>query len=142
MIINTPHRKISVEGNIGIDGNEIQCVMSSTYLGVTLDRNLTWKSHIQNVVNAITPKVGLIAQLRHYVPKAILMLLYNTLILPHITYCLEIWGNTYATSLQPILLLQKKIACLITFSDFHAHSDPLFRQLGILDIYKLCKLHT
>ena len=64
------------------------------------------------------------------------------MILPHITYCIEIWGNAFATHLEPIRLLQKKIARLITFSDFCAPTSNLFKQLDILDIHKLCKLHT
>ena len=142
MIIKTPHKHVTMAGNLNIDGHQLDCVSSTTYLGVTLDHNINWKLHIQKIVKTIAPKAGIIAQLRHYVPKHILLLLYNSLILPHISYCIEIWGNTFTTFLEPLLILQKKITRLITFSDFHAHTEPLFKQLGILDVHKLCKFHT
>ena len=90
----------------------------------------------------ISPKIGIISRIRHYVPRSTLVLLYNTLILPHLSYCLEIWGNTYRTLLEPLIILQKKLARLITFSDYQTHSAPLFNQLRILDIHKLCKFQT
>ena len=33
--------------------------------------------------------------------------LYCALILPYISYCAEIWGNTYRTNLEPLILQQK-----------------------------------
>ena len=142
MVIKTPRRPVHVDGCLSIGDTPIEGVSSATYLGVSIDPSLTWKSHIDKVMKAISPKVGIISRIRHYVPRSVLVLLYNALILPHLSYCLEIWGNTYPSALNPILLLQKKVARLITFSDYTAHSSPLFRRLRILDIHKLCKLKT
>ena len=41
-------------------------------------------------------------------PKKIPYLLYNTLFLPHVLYCLELWGNVYFSNIYKIELLQKK----------------------------------
>ena len=43
-----------------------------------------------------------------YLPIYTLKLLYNSLFLPHIMYCLEIWGNNFNNNLQCISTLQKK----------------------------------
>lgn len=32
-----------------------------------------------------------------------LPILYNSLVLPYLTYCVEVWGNTYPSSLQRLL---------------------------------------
>ena len=69
-------------------------------------------------------------------------MIYNSFILPHFTYCLEIWGNTYQTLLDPIFRLQKKFVRLITFTDFNAHSEPLFNQLNVLNIFQLSKFSS
>jgi len=142
MIFKTPQKQIVIDGYLNLDGSPIEGVCAATYLGVTIDPSLTWKSHIDKIKKVISPKVGIISRIRHYVPRSILILLYNTLILPHLTYCVEIWGNAYPTLLSPLLRLQKRIVRLITFSEFYAHSAPLFRQLGILELNNLCKLHS
>ena len=43
-----------------------------------------------------------------YLPIYILKLLYISLFLPHIVYCLEMWGNNFNNNLQCISTLQKK----------------------------------
>ena len=139
MIIKTAQRKVSVDGTLSVGTTPIDRVSSATYLGVSIDSSLTWKSHVDKVISKISPTVGIISRIRHYVPKSSLLLIYNSLILPHLSYCIEIWGNTFQTILKPLLLLQKKLVRLINFSDYNSPSAPLFTKLGILDIHKLCK---
>ena len=43
------------------------------YLGVLIDQNLSWKYHIDSIVTKISKNVGLIAELRHSVPRPILL---------------------------------------------------------------------
>ena len=43
-----------------------------------------------------------------YIGIYILKLLYNSFFLPHIIYCLEIWGHIFNNNLQCISTLQKK----------------------------------
>ena len=73
-------------------------------------------------------------------PKLTLNTLYNTLVLPYLSYCNIIWANNKSSRLKPILLLQKKIIRIITNSSYQSHSRPLFslaKQLTISDLNKL-----
>ena len=38
------------------------------FLGVLIDKNLTWRPHIDHIASKISKIVGIIARLRHYVP--------------------------------------------------------------------------
>jgi hypothetical protein len=51
------------------------------------------------------------------------------------------WGNTYASSTNPIFILQKKIVRL-TFSDYNALTNPLFISLGIVRFNDLIFYHN
>ena len=53
-----------------------------------------------------------------YLPIYILKLLYNSLFLPHIMYCLEIWGNNFNNNLQCISTLQKKAIRIVNKNIF------------------------
>ena len=59
------------------------------------------------------------------------------MIYPYLTYCTEVWGNTHQTTLKKLLILQKKVARIISYSYYHANSDPLFKTLKILPVAKL-----
>ena len=56
------------------------------YLGVFLDKHLSWKPHIDYISLKISKTIGLISKLRHSVPVQILISLYNSLILPFIIW--------------------------------------------------------
>ena len=43
------------------------------YLGVLLDSNLSWKSRIDNVALKVSRTVGVVARLRHFVPRTTLL---------------------------------------------------------------------
>ncbi len=77
-----------------------------------IDANLNWKKHIAKVSNACSQKIGILntCKLKLVLSLEIKTLLYNSLILPHINYCIKAW------SFQPgrILKLQKKTVRIIT----------------------------
>ena len=74
---------------------------------------------------------------RDYVSKKCLANLYHTYIYPYFIYCIEIWGGAVSCHLHPLVLLQKKIVRIITFSYYLAHSEPLFIDLSILPFDKM-----
>ena len=48
------------------------------------------------------------SKLRHYVPLRTLLDIYQSLIVPYITYGLSFWGQACKSYLHKILLLQKR----------------------------------
>ena len=74
---------------------------------------------------------------RPYLDKKSLANLYHTYIYPYLIYCIEIWGNAASCHLQPLFLIQKKIVRIIKFSDYLAHTEPIFKELKVLPLDKL-----
>ena len=87
------------------------------YLGILIDKNLSWKIHIDNVhvATKLSKTVGLIAKLRHFAPQHTLLNIYCALILPYLSYGLIVWGQVSKIPLTKILWLQKKVLRLIFF---------------------------
>ena len=59
-----------------------------------------------------------------------------------INYCSEIWGNTYATNVECITVLQKRVVRLVCGSRRLDHLKPLFKQLCIFKCVDLVKYKT
>ena len=74
---------------------------------------------------------------RSCLTKRSLKNLYYSYIYPYLIYCIEIWGISPQTHLNPLLLMQKKIVRIMTFSSYYAHTAPIFRDLEILTIDQL-----
>ena len=86
--------------------------------------------------------IGILSNIRYFVSQQVLVQLYYTLIYPFLAYSLITWGNTYPTSLQPLITLQKKAVRIITFSVYNSHSSPLFCKLGLLKLGDLIYLDS
>ena len=103
------------------------------FLGLYINNNLTWDTHIKYISLKISKIILMINRLKHIYPQHILHNIYNTLILPHLNYCVNIWGLN-CTSLY---LLQKKAMRTITCSWYRAHTDPIFKALHVLKIHDI-----
>ena len=107
------------------------------YLGLMIDSNLSWKYHIEAICHKISKSVGIIAKIRHYVPRRVLLSIYNSLIVPYITYGVCAWGNCALTFQRKIVNLQKRALRLIYFSKSREHAVPFFLKSNCLPLPSL-----
>ena len=63
------------------------------YLGVLINSGLTWKYHISHVASKISRSIGVIAKLKHFVPRSNLLNIYRILIFPYISYGIFSYDN-------------------------------------------------
>ena len=130
---------MKIVNHIGVTMNN--CCLKKTdslkYLGLIIDHRLNWSQHIAHVKNTVSKGIGIMYRARSYLTKSSLRKLHFSYIYPYLIYCTEIWGISPQSHLRPLLLLQKKIARIMTISTYYAHTDPLFKDLNILIIDKL-----
>ena len=107
------------------------------FLGVHLDCHLNWKTHINNLLTQLRPSTGLLYRCSQYLPRNVLLLIYNSFIHSRLTYCIEAWGNAPSTHLNKILIFQKRLLRIIFKQSRLAHTKPLFQKSFILNIYNL-----
>ena len=85
----------------------------------------------------MSKSVGILCKLQHYLDQQTLHNLYYTFVYPYLIYGVEIWGNACHAYIDPLIKLQKKCLRIITFSNYLAHTKPLFQKLEILNFKKL-----
>ena len=95
--------------NIRINGENVEQVDHIKFLGVILDSKLDWKHHICYISRNISKGICIICKARQFVDRKMLLTLYYTFVYPYLTYCFQCWGNTYTTTLDPLIKLQKRI---------------------------------
>jgi hypothetical protein len=94
IIFKTKIKKIDSYDDIKIDGNVIDRVESAKFVGLILDSELKWHSHVQHVKKKIAKGIGVICKARKVFNRQTLLLLYNSFVLPYLSYCNVIWGNS------------------------------------------------
>lgn len=125
---------------VQIDGIKITQVNTTKFLGLLIDHNLSWTSHTQHVSKIVSKYNGIIRKVRPFLPSNLLTTLYNSLVLPYLSYGTVVWADMNNANLNSLFLLQKRIIRTCTNSLWLDHTDPLFislKTLKISDIYKL-----
>ena len=125
--------------NIHIDlmNTSIRAEECTKFLGLLIDRKLSWKDHISYICNKVSRFTGIFYRLKDYLPLHILLLLYNTLILPHLSYGIILWGNANPTTIHRITIMQNRIFRLIYNAPFRSSTSPLFQASNCLNISNL-----
>lgn len=132
-------KSISNNVSLSINSYPLTRVYSTKFLGVIIDSNLNWKSHISYVNSKLSKCVSILFKVNSILNEHSLRLLYYTLFYPHITYCVEIWGTAYSSSINSIIVNQKKAVRAIFRVSRFTPSAPLFHRLNILRFDQLVK---
>ena len=134
---------LSKNWNVTIKLNDkiVHKVTSTKFLGVTIDSNLSWSDHIHSICNKISRSVGILSKLKYYIPGNILRCLYQTLILPHLSYCCSVWSSATKTTLNKLIVLQKKAIRHITNAHYRESTSKLFLSLNLLKLPDLIQIN-
>ena len=136
MVFHSPQRIVDPP-ELKIENTIIEYVHEFNFLGLIIDKHLSWKSHINYISGKISKTNAIFSKLRHILPKQILVTLYKTLVLPHFNYGNLLWGSLC----NNLNKLQKKSIRLINSSKYNAHTEPIFKELSLLKIADLCTVH-
>ena len=87
MLLHYKQRNVTkVIPNLEINGIPIERVKEFNFLGIHLDENMTWKTHVKKIACKIACTVGTMKRVKKFMPQKVMRLIYNSLVLPHITY--------------------------------------------------------
>ena len=121
VIFRTRNRRVpTTTQEIQIDGLIISRLQNVKFLGIMINEFLNWNIHITDICQRLAKNIGLLFKLKYLLPKNFFMI-YNSLVLPYLNYCNNIWGNTYKSHLSnsfesKLYILQKKAVRIITKS--------------------------
>ena len=119
-------RKAPFIMTLSLQANYRYRVSETKFLGVWIDEKLNWKKHVECVKRNLSRVVGIIYRARHILGTENLLTLYYSLFLPILSYCCEIWGITYTSTIHCIDILQKRVIRLISAVNRQCHTNILF----------------
>ena len=125
---------------IKLNGKKLRPVNHVKYLGIYIDRNLSWDFHIIELSKKLSRANGILSKLRHNAPREVCLNVYYALFYSHLIYGINVWGLTTEENLKKIETLQNKCVRILTFSDFDAHANPLYLSLKILKLHDIITL--
>ena len=121
-------------------GSEIAWLPSDRavkYLGVYLDRRLTWRTHINKKLNeayARLMKLYPIINRKSSLKTDYTLLLYKSILRPLLLYACPIWGNAPNTIIQCLQIFQNKVLRISVNAPWFIRNTQLHKELGIQNI--------
>ena len=116
-IFKSKWKKLEGDLKIKLCSKRLYLTKNSKYLVVKIDANLSWQCHVS---------------------LKILRSIYFAIFDSYLSYCCLVWAQNYST-IQRIIILQKKAIRIINLQPRNFHTSPLFKQNSILKFQdKIC----
>jgi hypothetical protein len=120
----------------------INKVNSIKYLGITLDKNLSFNHHIHKIAQRTRKLLYVFKQLRHGADARTLKNVYLTLSLSIVTYCLTSWGGAAKSKLIELERAQRLILKVCLFKPRLFPTATLYQEAEVLTVRQLFILLT
>lgn len=125
----------------------IEEVSDFQYLGVSVNNNLSWSTHISRLKSYMRCTVRYFYSLRKICSNATLKTIYYALVHSKLDYGISCWGGTSYSRIQQLLTIQKCVIRKISNANRLHHTIDLFRNLKILPVkhmyyYKALKIFS
>ena len=126
-------------------GEVIEWVSEFKYLGLTLSNKMSYATHIENISTKVSQYIGVFYSINKIVPRHILLLLYFSYVVPHLTLHIILWGAAPEYLINKLAIKQNKILRAILNIGYtngipRTGTRYMYRVLNILNIKQLFTL--
>jgi len=110
------------------------------YLGVIVYEKLNWSSHLKHIETKLAFASSVICKTRNILPINTPKLLHYSFAYKNLSYCVAAGGSATTSHLKPIYVKRNKILGNMTFSNYDAQLNPIYKRLNFLKAQDICKL--
>ena len=129
---------------VNIDGNCIERVNSFKYLGLDIDDNFSWKTHLRALETEISRASSFICKLRHYVSFDCLKSFYYAKVYSKLQCAILAWGGCSDYKLRRLNVLHNNVIRIMTLknmpSEVRLSTKTLFKSINILQLKDIFQL--
>jgi len=127
---------------ITVNGNVINRVVKSKFLGIVVDDHITFRDHIDYSLSKLSKYVYIVYKIRKFIPTKELIQIYYSLVYPHFIYGISVWGGCYTTTMKPLKVLQNRLMRAISGADYRSSAEPIYERFNLLKIEQICRYIT
>jgi hypothetical protein len=126
----TPSRTPILQDYI-LKGHKLRSEASSKYLGVELQSDMSWRSHIDKTVKKATSTLGFLRRNLTVSNQDTKAAAYKTLVRPTIEYCSSVWSPHTKDAINKIEIVQRRAARYVT--NRYRNTSSVTSMLGDLE---------
>lgn len=135
---STKQRRIDSNSTLFLNKQILEEVDSSRLLGILLDKNLDYTSHVEVVCKKIASGLYALRKMSFIINNiGTLKSIYFSFIHSHVSFGISLYGSTSIDNLDRILILQKEAVRIILKLNWLESVKEHFFNLNILTVYSL-----
>ena len=113
----------------------LECAQVEKDMGVMVDENLSGSRQCAVAVKKANRMLGYIARSIEYKSKEVILTLYNTLVRPHLEYCVQFCGPHYKKDIEALEKFQRRATRMVPGIKDKGYEV----RLRMLNLFKLSK---
>ena len=127
---------------VKINNLQLANVSSYKYLGVDIDRNLTYEEVVHNTYLKANKKLFTLRKIRPYVTERVAALIYKQFILPIMDYADFLFESAPKYELDYLDTVQKRAIRIIKFGNgTEIHNEEIERKYSLTKLYMRRRIH-
>ncbi|KAK3543151.1 hypothetical protein QTP70_011943 [Hemibagrus guttatus] len=127
---------------ISLSNSMISPTASARNLGVTMDNQLSFSSHVTNVTRSCRFLLYNIRRIRPFLSTQATQVLVQSLVISRLDYCNSLLAGLPLNAIRPLQMIQKAAARLVFNLPKFSHTTPLLRSLHWLPVAARIRFKT
>ena len=138
---------IETAPNVSFMGERLEYASHVKNLGVIMDQNLSWNLHLKHLSQRCFGILIGLAHAKHVLPHDVMPRLIDALVISHVRYCIQVYGNCNAEMSGVIQKIFNFAARIISNRRKYDHISDVLDNLNWLNArqfvayFDLCMLH-
>ena len=137
MVITTrqKHQLKTLSLKLSVGASQIEQVREHRVLGVILDQEMKWESHIKTICKKVSRNLYLLSKLSLYADNDALMMFYHAHIMSHINLASSLWDGANDVHLIKLNSLHRRAAKIIA-RGYQISTDDKQKMFNMLPLRK------
>ena len=135
MVITTrqKHQRAPLLLHLSLGEENIQQVSEHKVLGLIIDSDLSWHSHLNNLTKRLSVNTYLLSRLKKFASNKALKLFFEAHINSYVNYASTIWDNVSGEYMKRLNAVRRRAVKLL-INDQNMSTDNKFKALNILPL--------
>ena len=116
---------------------QLKCTNKVKYLGVSIDENMKWRSHIFLTSARIRRTMHKFHQLKSVLNINFLRQVYFGLVQSIATYAISVWGGTFKSLLSPLITTINSVIKIILSHPRRYSTEAIYLEFNVFPLIKL-----
>lgn len=116
--------------SLEFDSTVIDEVRNHKHLGLTIQNDLKWNSHIENICTTGHKRLDILSHLKYKLDRRSLEILYLSFIRPILEYACVVWDNCSDELCEKVEYVQRRAARIVSGGIVRTSQNILYKELG------------